>query len=168
MTLTRSDRYIWETAEEYRNREMNAPLINLVPKAEAEEVINDSDVERMYRQFKAVRVSDEVREDVARVMREVEDKLMAGRKEAEEVINGRESKYGNFEDMATVAQGLKSVMVGSKNWDILTNGQREALEMLATKIARILNGDPSYLDSPLDVVGYAALLLEATKARNSE
>ena len=38
--------------------------------------------------------------------------------------------------------------------------QREALEMLALKIARILNGDPNYADSWHDVAGYATLVAD--------
>lgn len=38
--------------------------------------------------------------------------------------------------------------------------QREALEMIAHKIARILNGDPNYADSWHDVAGYATLVAD--------
>lgn len=38
--------------------------------------------------------------------------------------------------------------------------QREALEMIAHKIARILNGDPNYADSWVDIAGYAKLIAD--------
>jgi hypothetical protein len=42
----------------------------------------------------------------------------------------------------------------------LDDDQSEALEMIAHKIARILNGDPNYVDSWLDIAGYATLVAE--------
>ena len=51
-------------------------------------------------------------------------------------------------------------MVDSPNWPGLTDAQREALEMVAHKIGRILNGDPNYHDSWHDIVGYAKLVAD--------
>ena len=36
--------------------------------------------------------------------------------------------------------------------------QREALEMIQHKVARILNGDPTYTDNWIDIAGYATLV----------
>jgi hypothetical protein len=41
--------------------------------------------------------------------------------------------------------------------------QREALDMIAHKIARIINGDPDYADSWVDIAGYATLVSERLK-----
>jgi hypothetical protein len=46
------------------------------------------------------------------------------------------------------------------SWDKLTYAQREGLEMIQHKIARMLNGDPTYKDNLVDVIGYATLVLE--------
>jgi hypothetical protein len=43
--------------------------------------------------------------------------------------------------------------------------QREALEMIAHKIARIVNGDPNYADSWLDIAGYAQLVADRLNER---
>jgi hypothetical protein len=48
-------------------------------------------------------------------------------------------------------------MRASPNWIRLTDVQAESLEMIAVKLARILCGDPEYLDHWADVVGYAKL-----------
>ena len=40
----------------------------------------------------------------------------------------------------------------------MDDDQREALEMIAHKIARILNGDPNYADNWIDIAGYATLV----------
>ena len=61
---------------------------------------------------------------------------------------------------ARLSQELKRVMVSSPNWEVMTADKREALEMIAHKIARILNGDPEYHDSWHDLVGYAKLIAD--------
>ena len=44
------------------------------------------------------------------------------------------------------------------NWEELSPAQKESLEMIVHKIARILNGDPNYADSWHDISGYATLI----------
>jgi hypothetical protein len=46
------------------------------------------------------------------------------------------------------------------NWALLSASQKEALEMIAHKIGRILNGDPNYDDSWRDIAGYAELIVK--------
>lgn len=46
------------------------------------------------------------------------------------------------------------------NWELLQPFQVEALEMIAHKIGRILNGDPNYDDSWVDIAGYAKLVAD--------
>ena len=41
--------------------------------------------------------------------------------------------------------------------------QKEALEMIATKMGRIVNGDPDYLDSWLDIQGYCQLIIDRVR-----
>jgi hypothetical protein len=53
------------------------------------------------------------------------------------------------------------MMQESPKWNRLTSVQRESLEMIQHKIARMLNGDPDYIDNWVDIVGYATLALEA-------
>ena len=43
-------------------------------------------------------------------------------------------------------------------WSALAPHQKESLEMIQHKIARILNGDPNYSDSWHDISGYATLV----------
>ena len=73
-------------------------------------------------------------------------------------LQERGSRYGEFEDHAAVTQGIKQAMQDSKNWDSLEYDMVEALEMVAHKIGRILNGDPSYIDSWTDIIGYTRLV----------
>jgi hypothetical protein len=70
----------------------------------------------------------------------------------------RGSRYGNFVGHAEITQNLKFVMQTTQNWDLLKEDQKEALEMVAHKIGRILNGDPDYDDSWVDIAGYVTLV----------
>jgi Domain of unknown function (DUF6378) len=72
----------------------------------------------------------------------------------------RGNKYGDFRDHAQITQCLKAVMQASPNWrdKRLSHSHMEALEMIAHKIGRILNGDPNYADSWHDIIGYAKLV----------
>ena len=51
-------------------------------------------------------------------------------------------------------------MQATDRWLNLADDQREALEMIAHKIGRILNGDPDYDDSWVDIAGYAQLVAD--------
>jgi hypothetical protein len=73
-------------------------------------------------------------------------------------LNARASTYGSFRDISTMSQDMKSVMTNSKNWNTLSADKKESLEMIVHKIARILNGDPEYVDSWHDIAGYATLI----------
>ncbi len=86
----------------------------------------------------------------------------------DETLEERGSKYGPFSNHALITQALKDVMEGycqdatgkriETNWNTLNASQKEALEMVAHKIGRILNGDPNYDDSWVDIAGYAQLV----------
>lgn len=67
--------------------------------------------------------------------------------------------YGPFLRQAAIACDLKGVMWSYTAWtEQLAPDQREALEMIAVKIARIINGDPNHADSWHDIAGYAQLV----------
>jgi hypothetical protein len=72
----------------------------------------------------------------------------------------RGSRYGAFDEHARITQNLKRTMADSPNWHRLADDQRETLEMVAHKIGRILNGDPDYDDSWIDIAGYAKLVAD--------
>lgn len=76
----------------------------------------------------------------------------------DQTLAERGSRYGCFTIHARITQDVKSAMANSPNWPRLAPDQREALEMVAHKIGRILNGDPDYLDSWVDIEGYVALV----------
>ena len=80
--------------------------------------------------------------------------------DVDKTLNERGSRYGKFTGHALIAQGIKDVMRATKNWDKLVPDQRECLEMVAHKIGRILNGDPNYDDSWIDIAGYSKLVAD--------
>lgn len=77
-----------------------------------------------------------------------------------DILQERGKRYGPFIGHAIITQALKDVMRNTENWAILHADQREALEMIAHKIGRILNGDPNYDDSWDDIAGYAKLVAD--------
>jgi hypothetical protein len=74
----------------------------------------------------------------------------------------RGARYGSFEDHAMIAQQLQTVMRGTDTvktgWEYLAPDMQQALTVIADKVARILNGDPAYLDNWHDIQGYARLV----------
>jgi hypothetical protein len=85
----------------------------------------------------------------------------------EAILAERGKRYGVFMSHADITQDLKEVMRqfqpkndGCTPFHHLAVDQREALEMIAHKIGRILNGDPNYSDSWHDIAGYAKLVAD--------
>lgn len=78
--------------------------------------------------------------------------------EINETLAERGSRYGKFTTHADITQRIKHTMQQTDNWKKLMPDQAEALEMIAHKIGRILNGDPNYDDSWHDIAGYATLV----------
>lgn len=70
----------------------------------------------------------------------------------------RGATYGLFEEQARITQQIKERMHVQEKWDDLPDDMKESLDMIASKIARILNGDPNYVDSWHDIIGYARLI----------
>lgn len=79
-----------------------------------------------------------------------------------ETLTQRGSKYGPFIGHAMVTQDLKNVIRAHlKERDKELNpDQQEALDMICHKIGRIINGDPDYDDSWIDIAGYAQLVAD--------
>lgn len=86
----------------------------------------------------------------------------------EKVLQEREKTYGEYWLLATASQDLKIHLRANKNWRTMPSYMRESLEMIAHKLARITIGDYTHLDSWVDIVGYAMLVvkeLEKEKAK---
>ena len=84
-----------------------------------------------------------------------------------DTLDERGKRYGDFSDHARICQDLKEVMLSTtmpsahdpqRGWAYLRPYQKQALEVIADKIARILSGDPDYADNWHDIQGYAKLV----------
>ena len=80
--------------------------------------------------------------------------------DVEATLKERGTRYGDFADHARIAQGIKHAMCSADGWDRLPDMHKQSLETIADKIARILNGDPNYVDNWHDIQGYARLVEE--------
>lgn len=77
-----------------------------------------------------------------------------------QVLDQREKLYGRFPTVAAVSQEISESMQIADGWNRLPPYQREALELIANKIARIVSsGNATYEDSWVDISGYAELVL---------
>ena len=68
--------------------------------------------------------------------------------------------HGEFTDDAAASQSIKAAIRAGRNWQGLSDIQMEALKLIATKIARILSGDPNHPDHWADIEGQARLAHE--------
>lgn len=79
------------------------------------------------------------------------------------VLAERGSRYGKFQDHAHITCTLKRTIaefVEARGTRLDDDDQQEALDMIAHKIGRIINGDPNYADSWVDIAGYAKLVAD--------
>ena len=81
----------------------------------------------------------------------------------ETILQARGARYGGFNKQAGHAQAIKRLLVlltGPEKWYALSDFQKESLEMISHKLARITAGDPNYDDSWRDIAGYANLVAD--------
>ena len=81
-----------------------------------------------------------------------------------ETLEQRKAVYGDFTYHAEITQTLKRSMYGMSGWRNLSDDKRQALEVIADKIGRILTGNPEYKDNWHDIAGYATLAEERCKS----
>lgn len=71
-------------------------------------------------------------------------------------IPNRDEQHGGMEAVGALSQNLKGYIRRSNGWSRLDAGEREALDMICHKIARILSGDnPHDPEHWRDIAGYA-------------
>ncbi len=75
----------------------------------------------------------------------------------EAALRERGNRYGDFTDHAKIAQDLQDAMRQAPKWSNLDPVKKQALSVIADKIARILSGDPEYKANWHDIQGYAKL-----------
>jgi hypothetical protein len=85
--------------------------------------------------------------------------------EVRDTLNERGGRYGRFDAHAMLAEQLIRVaqfhphkFEERKGWLKMAADQRHAIRYILDKIARILEGDPDYIDNWHDIAGYATLI----------
>jgi hypothetical protein len=73
------------------------------------------------------------------------------------ILAERGPNYGTFAQNAEYMQKLKKVYRHAYSNDT-TYAYMEATDMIIHKVVRIINGNPMYLDSWVDIVGYSTLV----------
>ena len=83
------------------------------------------------------------------------------------ILDARGSRYGNFMDHATITYRLKEVArdFAAQHGKHFAYDQCEAFDMIFHKLGRILNGDPNYADSWIDIAGYAKLVADRLQGK---
>lgn len=78
------------------------------------------------------------------------------------ILKQRGQEYGEFSVMCARIQAIKLAMFTGVNKlkKDLSPEQTEALEMIATKLGRILCGNPNNIDSWTDIIGYCTLVVD--------
>lgn len=80
-----------------------------------------------------------------------------GNLSVEGTLAERQKSYGCFEDVATVTEEIiKALKIG--NYDNMPKPHKMAMYMIASKMARLVNGDFNHLDSWHDIGGYSKLI----------
>ena len=83
-------------------------------------------------------------------------------------LEQRGERYGKFKDVAATTYALQEILRNAKNHEHMTDDQVIALDMICNKMARIVNGDPSYTDNWHDISGYATLVEQELNITNRE
>jgi hypothetical protein len=88
--------------------------------------------------------------------------------DVDDILDERAATYGSFEDVANVAQEFKNIAYDSlkARQKTIYADQAEALDMIFSKIARIVNGDANHIDSWIDIAGYATLVADRLKGKS--
>lgn len=87
----------------------------------------------------------------------------------EKMISTREATHGDYANTARVAQLLKKVIALELNdreyrgQPPLTDRQHESIDLICTKLARIVSGDSGFGDHWRDVSGYAKIAIDEVK-----
>ena len=72
-------------------------------------------------------------------------------------LNERQSSYGCFEDVALVTENIIDALK-QVNYNRMPKTHKMAMYMIASKMARIVNGDHNFIESWHDIAGYATLM----------
>ena len=76
------------------------------------------------------------------------------------LLNERHTSHGSYNRTSGIAQLLKITLRDTPNWSALTPAEKESLELICVKLARICCGNSEFKDHWEDIAGYAKLIYE--------
>jgi hypothetical protein len=79
------------------------------------------------------------------------------------LIAERAKTHGDYSVQTIIAQKIKRAMCDTDSFHCLSPQHKEALDMIAHKIGRVLAGDPNHRDHWDDIAGYAQLAADRCK-----
>lgn len=148
------DEHMWQQRKESLQKE------NEAQDTKREEAIND---------IESIRKSldDVIKNTVEGVVQDskkiVADTGYEGGEGIRAVLHERGKNYGQFIDNGKIAQRLKAIARDSHGWRRLDRDQQEAMDIIFSKLARALSGDPFHIDNWTDIAGYATLVEDRLK-----
>jgi hypothetical protein len=78
----------------------------------------------------------------------------------ETILEERAKTHGDYKTTAEIAVATKHLWSNQEGWTRLTATQVESLDMIASKVARILSGNPHAVEHWEDISGYAQLVVD--------
>lgn len=80
--------------------------------------------------------------------------------EAAALVAERTGTHGKFTEVGAVCQAVKDEFRRQRSWSQMTPMQREFVDMVVHKLARMTCGDPTHEDHVKDIGGYAEVTLK--------
>jgi len=75
-----------------------------------------------------------------------------------QLLSERQIIHGSYLGKAMLIQDIKSYIRDFGSWKSMDPDMQESLDMIVTKMARIIIGDPHHHDNWIDIAGYAMLV----------
>jgi len=124
----------------YDNNFLKTNIYVLLSESEYEEVVHFRNMVKAAKEFASKEGADLIHSDMKK-----------------DILKERQGTHGEFADVAEISQELKNIFRNKEGWVNLTRVQREALDNIIQKAARIFAGDPNFADHWVDIQGYAKL-----------
>lgn len=84
-----------------------------------------------------------------------------------DILKERGQQHGDYKLQCDIAEQIKRALHGGvvECQSHLSNDKRHSLDLIATKLSRIVTGDPSHEDHWRDIEGYARLVADDLAGR---
>lgn len=161
----------WSDKQIAKRVKCSIAYVNMVRNGKTDMKADDAVVRpRVVGPHKVMRVNAKQQEQIKELLHTVTQGRQAreANTSIDAILDERQGSYGLFAGQAEVSQAFKNIMMAHliKLDKRLVVDQQEALEMIFSKVARILNGDSNHLDSWKDISGYAQLVADRLEGKS--